>query len=347
MLDKDNPYERKSLEEKIKNINILKRYSSGKVYDLWDAQLPECDYIVKNLVMASQVTIYCGASESQKTTFLLALALHIASGKDFMGFKVKQSRVLYIDEEMGPKGFQKKVKQIAEAHGIKKEEIKDTFFFKCLEGIKLDTDKSVTMLLAYIQMDSIDVLFIDSLLACVSGDAKTTDMSKLRDVSKVCYQTYTTLIYNHHVGKAEMKKKKLSATSMFGSVEFANLPDEVFGVIKYGENMRIQQLKARYRAPDEKVDINITFKDMRFSNPKDTADFLKTQTDTYDKPILTFLESAGTSGVTFSDCVSQLCEGPNKCMSKKTLSTHLKALEEEDSIRHDTTGGRYYFMPEL
>lgn len=56
-------------------------------------------YIVKNLLLAGQVSILCGAPNTGKSAVIAAAASHIAMGRDFAGHKASRAAVLYIAAE--------------------------------------------------------------------------------------------------------------------------------------------------------------------------------------------------------------------------------------------------------
>jgi hypothetical protein len=58
-------------------------------------------YIVKNLLLAGQVSILCGAPNTGKSAVMAAAASHIAMGHDFAGHKASRAAVLYVAAEDG------------------------------------------------------------------------------------------------------------------------------------------------------------------------------------------------------------------------------------------------------
>jgi hypothetical protein len=56
-------------------------------------------YIVKNLLLAGQVSILCGAPNTGKSAVIAAAASHIAMGRDFAGHRASRAGVLYIAAE--------------------------------------------------------------------------------------------------------------------------------------------------------------------------------------------------------------------------------------------------------
>jgi len=300
-------------------LKLFQDNSVGNLSNLWKLELPKLDYFIRGLIPCNQITIFCGASESGKTTLLLYCALSISSGKDTFLGTVKKGRVLYIDEEMGLIGFQRKILQLAESNNINAKDVSDRFIYRCMSNFKLDTDNGKKTLKQTLIDNEIDVVFIDSLLACTVGDVGTVDMRKLREINKICYECGVALIYNHHVPKIDANKSKLTLSSLFGSSDIGNGIDNAFGIIyfKSKNSIRIQQIKGRYTPEEEKIDINVTFKGMQYSNVVETKDISKND---FITAIVTF---KGNKPMIYTELKDGLVP---IVMSEPTLSKYLKQL---------------------
>lgn len=56
-------------------------------------------YVVKNLLLAGQVSMLCGAPNTGKSAVIAAVAAHVAKGRDFAGHRTNRSAVLYVAAE--------------------------------------------------------------------------------------------------------------------------------------------------------------------------------------------------------------------------------------------------------
>lgn len=56
-------------------------------------------YVVKNLLLAGQVSMLCGAPNTGKSAIIAATCGHIAMGRNFGGQKVARAAVLYVAAE--------------------------------------------------------------------------------------------------------------------------------------------------------------------------------------------------------------------------------------------------------
>lgn len=65
--------------------------------------------IIEGMLREGEVTSVVGGAKSCKTWFSLALALAVARGEAFLGFAVNRQRVLYLDYELKPGTFRKRM----------------------------------------------------------------------------------------------------------------------------------------------------------------------------------------------------------------------------------------------
>ena len=83
--------------------------------------------IIEGLLREREVGSVIGAAKTAKTWFSLALALAVASGEDFLGFKTHRRKVLYLDYELKPGTFRKRMSMLS-------PETPTGFFYQCLRG---------------------------------------------------------------------------------------------------------------------------------------------------------------------------------------------------------------------
>ena len=92
-------------------------------------------YVVEGIIRQQEVGALIAGSKAFKTSTILALAASIAVGRMWLGtFQTRQSRVLYIDNEMNPETLARRLRAIASALGIERSELNDTFHVWSLRG---------------------------------------------------------------------------------------------------------------------------------------------------------------------------------------------------------------------
>ncbi len=110
--------------------------------------------IIEGLLREREVGSVIGAAKTSKTWFTLALALSVASGEPFLGLSVNRCKVLYLDYELKPGTFLKRMSMIA-------TEKPELFFYQCLRGeSRLPT---VDEIAALVERDNFGLVVVDSL----------------------------------------------------------------------------------------------------------------------------------------------------------------------------------------
>ena len=74
------------------------------------------DWILKDCFSASSVSVAYGHPGSKKTYAMMDCALCVALGKPWLGFSTKQSTVLIIDEESGPRRLKERIRNAIRGH---------------------------------------------------------------------------------------------------------------------------------------------------------------------------------------------------------------------------------------
>lgn len=79
-------------------IKERKKLHYKKAKEILESDAPPVEYVV-DIIIAKGLIVLSAKSKIGKSWFSLQLAVSVASGKDFLGFKTKQGGVLYIDLE--------------------------------------------------------------------------------------------------------------------------------------------------------------------------------------------------------------------------------------------------------
>jgi hypothetical protein len=83
--------------------------------------------IIEGLLREREVGTVVGAAKTAKTWFALALALAVAKGEPFLGMATYRRKVLYLDYELKPGTFRKRMSMLS-------PDKPDGFFYQCLRG---------------------------------------------------------------------------------------------------------------------------------------------------------------------------------------------------------------------
>lgn len=140
---------------------------------------PKEEWRVHGLLPMQGLVIIAAPSGEKKTWFALELMKSMSSGSHFLaheGFKTQQSKVLYIDAEMGPKTLQRRCKFL----GLDSIPFVDPPIFITGTEINIKEDESFEALEYLVKENRIDVVIIDTLRA-VAGGLQEDDAPAVRE----------------------------------------------------------------------------------------------------------------------------------------------------------------------
>jgi hypothetical protein len=83
-----------------------------------DESLPEPPQVIYGIIRAGQVGMMAASSKAGKSWALLSMAMAVATGGDWMGWKTTKGRVLYINGELSRYDMQRRLKQLAFVLGL-------------------------------------------------------------------------------------------------------------------------------------------------------------------------------------------------------------------------------------
>jgi hypothetical protein len=110
--------------------------------------------IVEGLLREREVASVVGAAKTSKTWFTLALALAVSKGEPFIDRETSQRKTLYLDYELKPGTFRKRMSLLSEVKP-------DGFFYQCLRG--LARLPSVAEIAALVETEAFGLVVVDSL----------------------------------------------------------------------------------------------------------------------------------------------------------------------------------------
>lgn len=137
--------------------------------------------IIEGLLREREVGSVIGAAKTAKTWFSLALALSVASGEDFLGLATHRRKVLYLDYELKPGTFRKRMSMLSP--------VKPTgFFYQCLRGES--RLPSVNEIADLVEKEGFGLVVVDSLYRSGwiaeenNNDSTPRDLAPLQDVTR-------------------------------------------------------------------------------------------------------------------------------------------------------------------
>jgi len=139
--------------------------------------------IIDGLLREREVGSVVGAAKTSKTWFTLALALAVANGEEFLGMATHRRKVLYLDYELKPGTFIKRMSLLS-------PERPDGFFYQTLRGEKrLPT---VAEIADIVESQGFGLVIVDSLYRTGwlaeenNNDSTPRDLAPLQDFTRRC-----------------------------------------------------------------------------------------------------------------------------------------------------------------
>lgn len=159
------------------------------------------------------VSLITAGGGTGKSLVLLADALAMASGRDFMGYETERQRVLYLCLEDTVDEVQRRAKAIAARFGLSREDISPNFMIVSdeamfrvaeLKGEQLVMTPDLPFIAEFIESNEIDVLMVDPFVR--AHRARENDNGQMDAITGefalVAKRTGCSVVLAHHVNKA-------------------------------------------------------------------------------------------------------------------------------------------------
>lgn len=204
-----------------------------KVY--WDEELDqiencELEWLIDEWIPRGDICFIAGKAASFKTTICLHWAYALSNGKlVFNKYKVKPSRVLYLNEENSNSVILSTINRIKSGLDIKN--VNNSIAFSLINNLRFDNIADINKMIKFINDNKIEVLFFDSFRRFFSGEENdATIINKIFNILKyIRSKTNTTMILIHHYKKSTGYSGDIR-DRMRGSSDIMNSADTVLEI---------------------------------------------------------------------------------------------------------------------
>jgi hypothetical protein len=205
-------------------------------------KLPPPEWLIEPLLMVDSQAILFGAPGEGKSFVALSFALCVATGRDWLGHRVKQGPVIYVAAE-GGRGIRKRVQAWQKEHRI--DSVESMFFL--LEAPQLHVSKDLPKLLnTTAQLPKMPVLVVLDTLArtMVGGDENAAkDVGEWVEAARRLQEaTKATVLTLHHTVKRAGKGKPVTER---GSGALRGAADTMMAVTKKGGTLTLSCVKQK------------------------------------------------------------------------------------------------------
>lgn len=211
------------VNDELPGMEALSEYKSPPV-------LPE--ELIVGILRRGHKMLISGSSKAGKSFLLMELCIAIAEGIPWLGFQVKQGRVMYVNLEIDPASCVVRFFKIYDALGIQMKHTDDIVIWN-LRGHAVPLDQLVPKLIRRVRDQHFDAIVIDPIYKVITGDENNaSEMGAFcNQFDKICTETGCSTIYCHHHSKgAQGAKRAMDRAS--GSGVFARDPDAQLDMIQ-------------------------------------------------------------------------------------------------------------------
>lgn len=198
----------------------------------WD-NLPDlAPELIKGVLRQGHKLLIAGPSKAGKSFALIELSIAIAEGRDWLGWKCEQGRVLYVNLELDRPSALHRFKDVYQAMQLKPANLKNIDIWN-LRGKTVPMDKLAPKLIRRSLKKNYQAVIIDPIYKVLTGDENSADQMAhfTNQFDKVATELGCSVIYCHHHSKgAQGGKKSMDRAS--GSGVFARDPDALIDLVE-------------------------------------------------------------------------------------------------------------------
>lgn len=200
--------------------------------DFWNDMPELAPPLIGGVLRQGHKMLIAGPSKAGKSFALIELCAAIAEGREWLGWKVAQGRVLYVNLELDKASCEHRFADIYNALGWKPENLRNIDIWN-LRGKSVPMDKLAPKLIRRAAKRNYLAIILDPIYKVITGDENSADQMAhfCNQFDKVCTELGCAVIYCHHHSKgAQGAKRSMDRAS--GSGVFARDPDALLDLIE-------------------------------------------------------------------------------------------------------------------
>lgn len=199
---------------------------------VWD-DMPELSPpLIDGILRQGHKMLLVGPSKAGKSIALIELCCAIAEGREWLGWKCAQGRVLYVNLELDRASCLHRFRDIYTALGWHPEHL-DSIDIWNLRGKSIPMDKLAPKLIRRASKKNYIAIIIDPIYKIITGDENSADQMAAfcNQFDRVATELDAAVIYCHHHSKGSQGGKR-SMDRASGSGVFARDPDALIDMIE-------------------------------------------------------------------------------------------------------------------
>ena len=200
--------------------------------DVWD-DLPElAPCLIDGVLRQGHKMLIAGPSKAGKSFLQIEMCIAIAEGREWLGWKCTQGRVMYVNLELDRASCLHRFRDVYQSLGYKPDNLRNIDIWN-LRGKSRPMDKLAPMLIRRAAKKNYIAIVIDPIYKVITGDENSADQMAnfCNQFDKVCTELGVAVIYCHHHSKGGQGSKKAMDRAS-GSGVFARDPDAMLDMIE-------------------------------------------------------------------------------------------------------------------
>ncbi len=186
--------------------------------------------LIEGVLRAGHKMLIAGPSKAGKSFMLQQLCIAIATGTEWLGWKVQQGTVLYVNLELDKRSNLHRFWEQHKALGLPMGRNIEVWN---LRGNATSLDKLAPKLIRRAQQRNYTAIVIDPIYKVLTGDENSAEAMAhfCNQFDLICHRLEAATIYCHHHSKGAQGQKR-SADRASGSGVFARDPDAIMDLIE-------------------------------------------------------------------------------------------------------------------
>ena len=188
--------------------------------------------LIEGVLRQGHKMLLAGPSKAGKSFSLIALAIAIAEGRQWMGFSCAQGKVWYVNLELDDISCKHRIRDVYKALGIEPKNLCNIDIWN-LRGRAVPMDKLAPSMIRRAKQKGYSAIIIDPIYKVITGDENSAEQMAhfCNQFDRVCAGANCAVIYCHHHSKGSQGGKR-SMDRASGSGVFARDPDALLDMIE-------------------------------------------------------------------------------------------------------------------
>ena len=203
--------------------------------------------LVDGLLRVGHKMLLSGPSKAGKSFLLIALCIAFACGGEWLGFRCRKSKVMYVNLELDGDSCLNRFSDMFDAMGVDRSHAAEIDVWN-LRGKAERMDRLLPKLVRRLRKSAAEVVVIDPIYKVMAGDENSAgDMAAFANLfDALCDQAGVSVIYCHHHSKGYQGDKR-SIDRASGSGVFGRDPDAIVDMVELeaDSQMRWQRVNAK------------------------------------------------------------------------------------------------------